>query len=101
MDSQLAFRMVCRAVYILDSGSRGLVTPLDLPILLESVTIDHLFYRPRLLHPAMFHDMVVHHYRKLDVDPSFLHDHRMKWMIMVYEMLVTGELRLPIYRFPQ
>lgn len=95
MDPQFAFRMVCRAAFILRSGSGGLVTPLDWPILMEYVTINHLFYRPRFIDPVLFRASVAHHFSLFQVPPSFVDDNLIKWMVMVFESMLAGELQLP------
>jgi hypothetical protein len=101
MDPGLALFLVCRVAHRFYLGADSDLLSLDVPLLMELVGMGYLDYQPRFITRCDFHSLVCHHYTQVGVEARFLTETRLKWMLMIFERLYIGEIRLPIASTPR
>lgn len=94
MNPGTALFLVCRLAYRLKHGPDDAFLPIDEPLLLELVGMDYAFYLPRLVPLQGFRVMVHDHYDELGLSSDFLTITLLEWMLMVFELLLFGEMTL-------
>lgn len=95
MDPAPAISIVCSLAHRLHTGPDSAILPHDAPLLMELVGIDHFDYEPRFMTRYGFLLLVERHFFHLGVDARFLTAAIFRWMLMIFERLLVGEITLP------